>query len=104
MLRVRLRFRFLKDKRAVADDLSARAGGVAGIAEVNGAGAQAMPAGGLKQAANGNPTASLIVTNFFGMQSFDGLSGEAIHLARRVGIQVVTEVGANDKAGFWPIP
>ena len=34
---------FLEDKRSVADDFVAGAGGIAGIAQIHGAGAQAMP-------------------------------------------------------------
>ena len=53
----------LEHKRPVADNLVARAGCIAGVAQVHGARAQTMPARGLQEAANGNPAAGALLAN-----------------------------------------
>ena len=62
-----LRLLLVEHKRPVADNLVARAGGVAGAAQVHGASVQPMPARDLQEAANGDPTTGALLTNSPGL-------------------------------------
>ena len=80
------------------------AGGVAGAAQINRARAQAVPARGLQEAANGHPAAGALLADAAGPQGLDGFGGGAVEAAGGLEILVVAEVGADDEAGLGAVP
>jgi hypothetical protein len=72
---------FVERPGAVADDAVARAGGVAGVAQVEALDRHAAAAGGAQQAAGGDLAAGLGAADDAIVEAFDGLGGARVEAA-----------------------
>jgi len=89
---------------AIADHPVARAGGIAGIAQVEPDDAHAAAVCGGEQPAHRNPAASALRPETTRVEALDRGGGLAVCRLTRAIVEIVREIGRDDDQGFGPSP
>src|SRR2546426_12739120 len=95
---------FRENKCTVAYDSITRPCGVAGIAEVNAARAQAAFAGEAQQPADRPEATRLVAVQFLGLEGFNGACGGLVQHPCSLVIVIVAQVRTDDDASLRCVP
>ena len=95
---------FHENKCAVANDPITRAGGVAGIAEINATRAQAAFAGEMQKPANRPDATRLVSVQLLGLECFNNACGCLVEPPGSLVIVVVAQVRTDDDASLGSAP